>query len=124
MKEYSNEAYYGIFSTLANRTRLAIIDALKDGPKNILEIAKMLDQDEKIISKNLTPLVNYGLLLAEGSGQKITYSLNKEIIGPLSNLLAFHVDKYCPGSKECIAPEKLREYMKVEAAKATYIEHE
>ncbi|HEX9262408.1 MAG TPA: ArsR family transcriptional regulator [Candidatus Bathyarchaeia archaeon] len=123
MKEFCNEAYYMIFSTLANRTRLAIIDALRTGPKTVSEIKDIFEQDETLISENLKPLVNCALVLPEISEKEKKYSLNKEIIEPLSELLAFHVDKYCPGFKECIPPEKLKEYMKAEAAKTTYIEH-
>ncbi len=124
MKEFCNEAYYLIFSTLANRTRLAIIDVLKDGRKSISEISTALEQEENIISHNLTPLEKCVVVLSEGSGKKKHYSLNREIIEPLSELLAFHVDKYCPEFKECVPVKKLREYMKAEAAKITYIEHE
>ena len=124
MKEFCNEAYYLIFSTLANRTRLAIIDVLRDGPRNVTEISKALEQSDKIISDNLKPLMKCTIVLPSGSGNEKCYSLNKEIVEPLSELLAFHVDKYCPGFRECIPAEKLREYMKAEAAKMTYIEHE
>ena len=124
MKEFCNEAYYLIFSTMANRTRLAIIDVLKDGPKTISEISKTLGQEENVIADNLKPLMKCAIVLPQGSGKEKTYCLNKEFIEELSELLAFHVDKYCPGFKECIPPEKLKEYMKAEAAKITYIEHE
>jgi DNA-binding transcriptional ArsR family regulator len=124
MKEFCNEAYYLIFSTLANRTRLAMIDVLKDGRKSISDISAALEQEENIIAHNLKPLEQCAIVLSEGSGKRKRYSLNKEIIEPLSELLTFHVDKYCPGFKECISPEKLREHMKAEAAKITYIEHE
>ena len=124
MKEFCNEAYYLIFATLANRTRLAIIDTLKDRGKTLPEISKALEQEENVISHNLKPLINCAIVLSQGSGKEKTYSLNKELVEPLSELLAFHVDKYCPGFKECISPAKLKEYMKAEAAKTTYIEHE
>jgi DNA-binding transcriptional ArsR family regulator len=124
MKEFCNEAYYLLFSTLANRTRLAMIDVLKDGCKTISEISAALEQEENIISHNLKPLEKCAVVLSEGSGKEKLYYLNREIIAPLSELLAFHVDKYCPGFKECIPVEKLRKYMKAEAAKITYIEHE
>jgi DNA-binding transcriptional ArsR family regulator len=123
MREFSNESYYMLFSALANRTRLAIVDALKDGPKTVSEVAKILEQEEDIILQNLKPLVKCALVLSEGSEKEKRYLLNKEIVEPLSELLAFHADKYCPGYKECIPPGKLREYMKAEAAKTTYIEH-
>jgi len=124
MKEFCNEAYYLIFATLANRTRLAIIDTLKDGRKTLPEISRALEQEENVIANNLQPLINCAVILSQGSGKEKTYCLNKEFTEELSELLAFHVDKYCPGFKECIPPEKLKDYMKAEAAKTTYIEHE
>jgi DNA-binding transcriptional ArsR family regulator len=124
MKEFCNEAYYLIFSTLANRTRLAIIDTLKDSRKTLPEISKGLEQEEKLVAHNLKPLIKCAIVLSEGTGREKTYCLNKEFIEELSELLAFHVDKYCPGFEKCIPPDKLKEYLKAEAAKTTYIEHE
>jgi len=124
MKDFSNEAYYLFFSTLANRTRLAIIDVLKDGPKSVSEISSALKQGQDIVSANLKPLEKCALVISEGSGNIRLYSLNKEIIEPLSNALEFHTAKYCPGLRQCIPQEKLREYMKKEAIKETFIEHE
>ena len=48
MKDFCKEAYHMIFCALANRTRLAIIDVLKDGPKSISEISIALEQEEKL----------------------------------------------------------------------------
>jgi len=124
MKPFSNEAYYLLFSALANRTRLAIIDVLKDGPKTILEISKALDQQEATIAHNLTPLKKCMIVNSHKSGKEHLYSLNKEVVEPLSEILSFHVNKYCPGLEKCIPPQKIKEYMKQEAAKTTYIEHE
>ena len=124
MKEFCNEAYYILFSTLANRTRLAIIDVLKDGSKSITEISKTLDQEEHVITENVKDLVKCSVVLSAGSGKEKTYCLNKEIMEPLSELLEFHVNKYCPAFTKCIPPEKLKEYLKAEAARMTYIEHE
>jgi DNA-binding transcriptional ArsR family regulator len=124
MKDFSNEAYYLFFSTLANRTRLAIIDVLKDGPKNTLEIAGSLRQEQSMISANINQLEKCALVKSESSGNIRLYSLNKEIVEPLSEILEFHVAKHCPGLRECIPQQKLREYMLKEAAKETFIEHE
>ena len=124
MENFSNEAYYLFFSSLANRTRLAIIDVIAEGPKNISEIAKDLEQEENTVVANINRLEHCALLRSEGSGKAKIYSLNLEIVAPLSELLAFHSSKYCPGLKNCIPQEKLKVYMKTEAAKATFIEHE
>ena len=123
MENFSNEAYYLFFSALANRTRLAIIDVLKEGPKNISGVSDALEQDESAVAYNLKRLENYAIVRSEGSGKEKLYSLNMEIVEPLSELLAFHTNKYCPGLKNCIPPKKLKEYMKKEAEKETFIEH-
>jgi DNA-binding transcriptional ArsR family regulator len=47
MEDFSNEAYYQFFSALANRTRLAIIDVLKEDAKTISEISNALKQEQK-----------------------------------------------------------------------------
>jgi DNA-binding transcriptional ArsR family regulator len=124
MKDFSNEAYYLLFSTLANRTRLAIIDVLKDGPKSISEISAALKQEQDTVSANLKQLEKSVLVISESSRNDRLYSLNKEIIEPLSHVLEFHTAKHCPTLRECIPQEKLREYMKKEAAKGIFIEHE
>jgi len=123
MENFSNEAYYLFFSTLSNRTRLAIIDVLREGPKKISEISEALEQNETTVVHNLKLLENSALVHSKGSGKEKLYSLNMEIIAPLSELLAFHTNKYCPSLKSCIPPKKLKEYMKKEAAKETFIEH-
>jgi DNA-binding transcriptional ArsR family regulator len=124
MEPFSNEAYYLLFSSLANRTRLALIDVLKDEPKTTTEISEALEQQEETIADNLKPLLSCMIVNSQKSGKEHLYSLNKEIVEPLSEILSFHVNKYCPGLEKCIPPQKLKEYMKLEAAKKTYIEHE
>jgi DNA-binding transcriptional ArsR family regulator len=124
MKDFSNEAYYMFFSTLANRTRLAILDVLKDGTKSISEISAALNQEQTMVSSNLKQLEKCVLLISKGEGNERLYSLNKEIIEPLSSILEFHTAKHCPGQRECIPHERLKEYMKKEAAKELFIEHE
>jgi ArsR family transcriptional regulator len=123
MKSFSNEAYYSFFSCLANRTRLAIIDVLKESPKTALEISKVLEQEKVTISHNLMSLEKFVIVNSRKSGKETFFSLNKEILEPLSEILAFHVSKYCTGLEECVPPEKLKEYMKHEAEKTMFINH-
>jgi DNA-binding transcriptional ArsR family regulator len=124
MENFSNEAYYRFFSALSNRTRLAIIDVLKENPKNLSEISKALKHEPEIIRENLEVLEHCILIRSEDTGKEKRFALNKEILEPLSEILSFHTNKYCPGLKECIPEERLRQYVKQEAAKKTYIEHE
>ena len=123
MEDFSNEAYYLFFSALANRMRLAIIHALQEGPKTISGVSDALGQEETMVSHNLGLLEHRALVRSEGSGKDKLFTLNREIVEPLSELLAFHTNKYCPELKYCISPEKLKAFMKKEAAKETFIEH-
>ncbi len=124
MEKFCNEAYYRFFGTLANLTRLAIIDAIRDGPKTVSEISDAINQKPAIVAQNLEPLVHCVLVRAEGNEEEKRFALNREIVEPLGELLSFHVTKHCPGLKECIPEDKLKEYMKREAAKEMYIERE
>jgi len=124
MEGFSNEAYYLFFSAFANRTRLAIIDVLMEGPKNISQVSAALEQDEAIVASNLKLLERSSLLCSKSTGKETLYTLNMEVFAPLSDLLIFHTSKYCPNLKSCIPPEKLKAYMKKEAAKETFIEHQ
>ena len=64
------------------------------------------------------------LVISQNSGKEKLYSLNNEVIEPLSHVLELHTSKYCPGLTKCIAKEKLKEYMKKEASKKIFIEHQ
>ena len=75
MEPFSNEAYYLLFSALANRTRLAIIDSLKGGPKTISEISKALEQQQELIAYNLEPLQKCMIVKLQKSGEETLYSL-------------------------------------------------
>ena len=110
------------FSALANRTCLALIDVLIS--KSISQISAALKQEKDIVASNLKQLEKCVIVISETSGNEQLYFLNKEVIEPLSHVLELHTAKYCPKLSECISKEKLREYMKREAAKKTFIEDE
>jgi len=96
---------------------------LSGGSKSIAEISKNLGQQEKIIAHNLKLLENCMIVTSQKSDGELHYFLNREIVEPLSELLSFHVNKYCPGLEKCVPPQKLKKYLKQEAARTTYIEH-
>jgi predicted transcriptional regulator len=108
MKEFCNEAYYQLFITPANRTRLALIDTLKESRKTIPEISRTLEQDENIIGYNIKPLIKCAIILSQGTGKEKNYCLNKEFIVELSELLEFHVDKHCPKLKGAFRQRNLK----------------
>ena len=61
MKLGLSKTCYMFFSTLSNPTRLAILELLREGSKNVTDIAKELGQEQSMISHNLLQVVILGL---------------------------------------------------------------
>jgi len=90
------------FSTLSNPTRLAIVELLRRGSRNVTEISKALRQDQTMISHNLQPLVRCGFVFVERRWKERVYSLNSETMNALFKLIASHAEKYCPREMRCL----------------------
>src|SRR3990170_2632617 len=87
---------YRFFSTLSNPTRLAILESLREGPKNVMQISSHLGQEQSMISHNLKPLVQCRFVFVERKWKERLYSLNRETMEPLFKLFNFHAQKFCP----------------------------
>jgi len=105
MKQGLNEICYGFFATLANPTRLAILERLQDGAMNVSGLAELLDQEQSMISHNLKLLERCGFIESERRGKEKYVHLNKEIIGPLFEFVEHHAAKHCGAVDKC--PYKL-----------------
>jgi predicted transcriptional regulator len=66
-----------------------MIDVLNGGPKNTSEISEILDIDEGLVVLNLNQLKETALVRREGPESEKRYSLNKETLEPLSEILHF-----------------------------------
>jgi len=93
---------YRFFSTLANPTRLAILEHLREGPKSVKQISESLGQEQSMISHNLKPLVQCRLVFVERKWKERLYSVNKETMEPVFKLFNFHAEKYCPTKGACL----------------------
>lgn len=101
MKQGTTDLCYGFFSTLANPTRLAIIQFLDEGPKSVSEIVNALGQEQSMVSHNLRPLVNCKLVNAKREGKQRIYRLNKKTLDPIINALEEHALNFCSGGTNC-----------------------
>ena len=97
-------AYNMFFETIANKTRLNILEVLQEKPMSVTEICNALKQEQSKISHNLKCLADCHFLDVKKQGKKRIYSLNKETIVPLMKLVSKHVARYC--SKECTKGKK------------------
>lgn len=121
MKHTLSESCYMFFSTLSNPTRLAILELLRKEPRNVTEMAKILKQEQSMISHNLRPLEKCGFVFLERKREGHFYSLNKETMEPLFKIFAQHAVKYCDTKGKCLTARHLKKRGKKEAAKSLYL---
>lgn len=88
-------SYSTFFETIANKTRLRILEALQNKPVSVTEICAALNEEQSKISHNLKCLADCHFIDVTKNGKKRIYSLNKATIVPLMELVRKHVTKYC-----------------------------
>ena len=98
------KSYNIFFETISNKTRLKVLELLQSKPMSVTEICEKLDEEQSKISHNLKKLADCHFLDVEQRGKQRIYSLNKDTIVPLMNLVSKHVEKYC--TKPCTRGEK------------------
>ncbi|MEM3640795.1 MAG: metalloregulator ArsR/SmtB family transcription factor [Candidatus Bathyarchaeia archaeon] len=123
MSRSLSKVCYQFFSVLANPTRLAILELLREGPKSVTEIAKALKKEQSMISHNLKPLTRCRLVFVERRKKERIYHLNKETVEKVFKLFFYHARKYCPTEGRCLTEEGLKEHKKKEALTPLYLDH-
>ena len=121
MKHGLSETCHQFFSTLANPTRLAILELLRSGAKNVTEISEAVNQEQSMISHNLKPLERCKFVFAERRRKERLYSLNKETMEQLFKIFAYHAKKYCPTEGKCLTERELQEQKKKDASSQLYV---
>jgi ArsR family transcriptional regulator len=112
------------FKALANPTRLAILEVLREKPRSVTEIAESLKQEQSMISHNLTTLERCRFVFSERKEKQRIYSLNRETVEPLFKLFTFHSQKYCPTHGKCLTEKGLRKLRKKQASNQLHVTHE
>jgi len=121
MKHGLGETCHLFFSTLANPTRLAILELLRDGPKNVSEISEALNQEQSMISHNLRPLQRCRFVFRQRRKKQHVYSLNKETMEQLFKVFSYHAEKYCPTEGKCLSDKGLQQKKKKDASNQLYV---
>ncbi len=70
---------------LADSTRLAVVEALMDGPRYAGELAQLLEVEQSLLSHHLRVLREIGLLSAERDGKAVLYALAPGVEGTASD---------------------------------------
>jgi DNA-binding transcriptional ArsR family regulator len=123
MKRTLSETCYVFFKVLANPTRLAILEVLRNKPRSVTEIAESVKQEQSMISHNLITLERCRFVFSERKKKQRFYSLNKETVEPLFKLFAYHSQKYCPTRGKCLTENSLRELRKKAASGQLHVTH-
>ena len=92
-------SYNWFFMNFANQTRMKIITALSNGPLTVNEIVKVTGEEQSNISHNLKMLRNCSIVHSQRKGKTNLYSLNKETVVPILNLVQQHTCRNCGACK-------------------------
>jgi len=90
-----NDAYRMFFGTLANESRLIIVNTLRKKPLNVSEICEMTGFEQSMVSHNLKTLEYHGMVFVEKKGKYRYYKVNEKTIQPLLKLIDDHMKEYC-----------------------------
>jgi ArsR family transcriptional regulator, arsenate/arsenite/antimonite-responsive transcriptional repressor len=90
------KSYDNFFLNFANRTKLGIILLLRHGPLNVKSIAESVKEEQSTVSHNLRKLTACNILEVKKAGKERIYSLNKDTVMPILELVEKHVEKHCP----------------------------
>lgn len=85
--QYSYAEYVPILKALADETRLKIVDMLSKGELCACKILESFNITQPTLSYHMKILTECGLVEGKRNGAWIYYSLNKESIGAVKNLL-------------------------------------
>lgn len=121
MKHILSESCYMFFATLSNPTRLAILELLRKEPRNVTEMARILRQEQSMISHNLKPLEKCGFVFLMKKEKGHFYSINRETMEPIFKIFAQHAAKYCNAKGRCLTARHVKRRGKEEAARSLYL---
>lgn len=100
------------FRALAEPLRLKILNALRDGPRNVGELTELLGCSQANVSKHLTVLAKIGLAEREARGTSVyyriadrrTYELCDLVCGQISERLMQQVQVMGGFGAQAVAP--------------------
>jgi len=81
-------------SALADSTRLILLYALADGPRNVSELTEELGMPQPTVSRHLKVLRDRGMVVATRQGMTVQYSLgDRRILDALDTLRSIMRDR-------------------------------
>ena len=88
-----HQLHAGICQALSDPNRILILYELREGPRNVGELAETLDMSQPTVSRHLKVLRERGMATTERSGTTVTYSLaDRRVIEALDLMRAVLAD--------------------------------
>lgn len=85
-----SQATSDVFQAIADPTRRALLDALRDGEKPVLELAAQFAVTLSAVSQHIRILREAGLVTARKAGRERYYALNAEPLQEVADWVAHH----------------------------------
>jgi len=89
------KSYQLFFGTLANETRLTLINVLREKPLNVTQICEATNLEQSLVSHNLKMLEHHGMVFKREQGKFRYYTVNEKTIKPLLEFIDAHMKEYC-----------------------------
>jgi len=102
MKKGLNEVCYGFFSSLANPTRLAILERLRDGEMNVSGLAAELGLEQSMVSHNVKLLEECRIVRSERRGKEKYITPNRDTVDALFRVVERHAERCCASRGSCV----------------------
>lgn len=90
-----NTKCHAFFETLGTKLKISLLFQLKEKPLSVSELSKNLHQERSKVSHALISLLECNFISVNEVGKNRIYSLNKNTILPLLNLVERHMKNYC-----------------------------
>src|ERR1700693_1405338 len=81
----------GYFQTLSEPTRLQILNYLREGERNVGELAQLCGYTAANVSRHLAMLTQHGLVARESRGTRAYYSIADESVYALCDLVCGNI---------------------------------
>ncbi len=100
-KAQSIELTAKLFRGFGDPSRLAILEALREGPLTVSEIVKVTGLSQSNTSNHLACLRDCGLVAAEQNWRQVTYHLSDDRVGDLLGMAESLLSDVARGVYEC-----------------------
>lgn len=90
-----------VFKVLSSQVRLNLIEALRDGEKDVSNLCVAIDEEQTRVSHELRCLTVCGFVDFRRDGKRMIYSLNSKTVLPILDAADNHTRRFSERMKGC-----------------------